>query len=284
MLINIDTGASYNVRVGETMDNFGMRLREFTDAKKICVITNDTVGSLYRERLAASFQKADFNILVLKIKDGEKYKTLSTVRKLYERMCKEKIERWTPVVAFGGGVVGDVAGFVASSYLRGLPFYNIPTSLIAQVDSSIGGKTGVNLPGGKNLVGTFYQPVYVHIDIELLRTLEKVEFVSALAEVIKSAVIKSEKFLTYVEKNIKSILKLDEDILEVVVTECVKIKGDIVSRDEKEKGLRQVLNLGHTLGHALEVVCGYGKIRHGDAVAIGMIFDSMLAESPLLTE
>ncbi|MFC2062317.1 3-dehydroquinate synthase, partial [Elusimicrobiota bacterium] len=242
-----------------------------------CIITNKTIGTLYRERLAASLENTDFQTVVIEIEDGEEYKSLETASELYGRMCEAKIERFTPVIGLGGGVVGDLAAYIASTYLRGLPFYNIPTSLIAQVDSSIGGKTGVNLKYGKNLVGTFCQPVYVHTDIELLNTLDKREFKSGMAEVVKHAIIKGEKFLDFLEKNMDSILKLDTDVLEIMISECVKIKGDIVMEDEKETGLRRLLNLGHTLGHGLEAAGGYGKIKHGEAIAIGMIAASEIA-------
>lgn len=272
MLIDVDIpGNPYPVRVGEGIDDFGYRLKEFTDKNTVFVITNSTVGSLYKERLSASLGKSSFRFSIIELEDGEEYKSLETAKQIYSRMSKEKIERFTPVVGFGGGVVGDIAGFVASTYLRGLPFYNIPTSLIAQVDSSIGGKTGVNLKCGKNLVGTFYQPVYVHTDVVLLKTLDQREYVSGLAEVVKHAVIQGEKFLSYIEENMESILKVDRDVLEVMISECVKIKGGIVVRDEKEAGLRRVLNLGHTVGHGLEASMGYGSIRHGECVAAGMV-------------
>ncbi len=267
----------YNVRVGESIDEFGFRLRKFAAKNNVFIITNNTVGSLYKNRLFASLEKSYFNFEIIELKDGEEYKSLDTAIQIYNKMSQERVERFTPVIGFGGGVVGDIAGFVASTYLRGLPFYNIPTSLIAQVDSSIGGKTGVNLKCGKNLVGTFYQPEYVHMDVELVKTLDKREYISGLAEVIKHAIIKGEKFLSYMEENIESILKMDSDVVEIMISECVRIKGGIVVRDEKESGLRRVLNLGHTLGHALEASMGYGNIRHGEGVAIGMVFASMLA-------
>lgn len=278
MLINIDIPSHpYMVRVGEGIDDFGYRLREFTKKTAVCIITNNTLWPLYGERLMTSLQNTAFKPLQLEIEDGEKYKSLETANNLYHRLSKEKIERFTPLVGFGGGVVGDMAGFIASTYLRGLPFFNIPTTLVAQVDSSIGGKTGVNLEYGKNLVGTFCQPVYVHTDTELLRTLEDSEYRVGLAEVVKHALIKGEKFLSFIEQNIESILKLDADVLEIVISECIKIKGDIVAKDEKESGLRRILNLGHTLGHGLEKAMGFGKIKHGEGVAIGMVAASEIA-------
>jgi 3-dehydroquinate synthase len=279
MLINIDIPENaYCVRVGESIKNFGDRLRESTDSSRVFLVTNDKVGPLYKDILYASLENASFGISFTEIEDGEEYKSLDTAVRIYEQMSRERIERFTPVIGFGGGVIGDLAGFVASTYLRGLPFYNIPTSLIAQVDSSIGGKTGVNLKCGKNLVGTFYQPVYVHADVELLNTLDEREYKSGLAEVIKHAVIKGEKFMSYIENNIDAIMKRDLDVLEIMISECVKIKGDVVVKDEKEAGLRRVLNLGHTVGHGLEAAMGYGSIRHGEGVSIGMVAALLIAE------
>ncbi len=279
MLIKINIpGNSYSVRVGESINDFGYRLGEFTSKERVVVVTNETIRPLYIDRLIASLEDASFNVSVIELDDGEEYKSLETVGKIYGRLSELKIERFTPVVGFGGGVVGDIAGFAASTYLRGLPFFNIPTSLIAQVDSSVGGKTGVNLESGKNLVGTFYQPGYVHIDVELMDTLDIREFKSGLAEVVKHAVIKGEKFLSYIEENINAILKREKDVLEVMVAECVRIKGEVVVNDEKEAGLRRILNFGHTVGHGLEASMGYGQIRHGEGVSIGMIAAAMISE------
>lgn len=278
MLIKVNIPEKpYFVRVGESLDNFGVRLREHTEVKNVFIITNNTVGPLYKDRLIASLKQAGFDSSVIELEDGEKYKNLDTMKLIYDRMSAEKIERFTPIIGLGGGVVGDIAGFAASTYLRGLPFYNIPTSLIAQVDSSVGGKTGVNLASGKNLVGTFYQPEYVHIDVELLKTLEDREYRSGQAEVIKHALIRGEEFLTYIENNIESILQKDKEAMEVIVFESVKIKGEIVEQDEREAGLRRVLNLGHTVGHGLEASMGYGYMRHGEGVAIGMVAASEIA-------
>ncbi|MFH1415412.1 MAG: 3-dehydroquinate synthase [Elusimicrobiota bacterium] len=278
-MINIDIpGHPYTVRVGEDITEFGNRLREFSRSERAVLITNDNLWPLYGDRLLAALAAASFEAAVIKLPDGEEYKKLDTVKDIYERLSSDKIERFTPVVGFGGGVVGDIAGFAASTYLRGLPFFNIPTSLIAQVDSSVGGKTGVNLECGKNLVGTFYQPDYVHIDIELLNTLDKRELVSGFAEVIKHAFIKGDEFLPYLEENMEAALELDAGVLEHIVSACVRIKGEIVIEDEKEKGLRRVLNFGHTLGHGLEASMGYGRIRHGEGIAIGMVAASEIAE------
>jgi len=271
MLIKIDIPENpYNVRIGEDIESMGGYLKDITIKKKVFIITNETVKRLYGSVIVNSLTDAGFKTSLHAIKDGEEYKNIQTVMEIYEAMTRRKIERFTPVIGFGGGVVGDIAGFAASTYLRGLPFINIPTTLVSQVDSSIGGKTGINLESGKNLVGTFYQPVYVHADVGVLDTLDKREYISGLAEVVKHAVIKGEGYLGFLEENFDAVLKREKEVLEIVVAESVKIKGDIVARDERESGLRRVLNLGHTLGHAVETCAGYGKVRHGEAVSIGL--------------
>jgi len=278
MLINIDIpGSPYKVNVGESVDGFGPRLKGLTKRPDVFVITNETVAGLYMERLLTSLNSAGFSAKTISLPDGEQYKSLDTIRNIYVRMSEEKLERFTPVIGFGGGVVGDISGFAASTYMRGLPFYNIPSSLIAQVDSAVGGKTGVNLPSGKNLVGTFYQPSYVHADTSLLATLDHREYISGLAEVIKHALISGEEFFQYLENNVGNINELEENAVEKIVSECVRIKGDVVVKDEKESGLRRVLNLGHTLGHSIEAVSGYGNVRHGEGVSIGMVAAARIA-------
>ncbi|MBN2407816.1 MAG: 3-dehydroquinate synthase [Elusimicrobia bacterium] len=271
MLIKVDVQEKpYTVNVGERLSGLGVRMREFTGKTDAVVITNSNLAKLYGKDLKASLAGEGFEPKMLEIEDGEEYKTLETACGLYEKMCKLKTERFTPVVGFGGGVIGDLAGFVASTYLRGLPFVNVPTSLIAQVDSAIGGKTGVNLESAKNLVGTFHQPVYVHSDVELLRTLDSREFKSGMGEVIKHAVIKGEGYFKFLEDSMEQIFKLDTDTLELMISESVRIKGEVVEKDEKEAGLRRVLNLGHTIGHGVEAASGYGRMKHGECVSIGM--------------
>ncbi|MGM0440937.1 MAG: 3-dehydroquinate synthase [Elusimicrobiota bacterium] len=279
MLINVDIPHHpYSVKIGEDLENFIDEFKNLTDRKKVCLITNDTLENIYGDRLDGMFNRADLDCRKIVLKDGEEFKNLNTVKNIFKEMSDKRLERFTPVIAFGGGVVGDIAGFAASTYLRGLPFLNIPTSLVAQVDSSVGGKTGVNLKTGKNLVGTFYQPLYVHIDVNLLNTLEKREFTSGMAEVIKHAVIDSNRFLNFLKDNSEAIKNLQQEELEVMISKCVKIKGKITVRDEKEADLRRVLNLGHTAGHGLEVLSGYGNLKHGEGVAIGMIVAARLAE------
>jgi 3-dehydroquinate synthase len=208
--------------------------------------------------------------------DAETKKNMRTVELLCRKLTRAGADRKSLMVAVGGGVVGDVAGFVAASYLRGVALVHVPTTLMAQVDSSIGGKTGVNLPEGKNLVGAFYPPRLVVIDTDLLRTLPERQFRSGMAEVIKYGVIADAELFAYLEKSIEKLLRQDRDTLEFVIPRCVDIKADVVSRDERESGLREILNFGHTFGHALESVTKYRRYLHGEAVAWGMIAAALL--------
>jgi 3-dehydroquinate synthase len=208
--------------------------------------------------------------------DAETKKNMRTVELLCRKLTRAGADRKSLVVAVGGGVVGDVAGFVAASYLRGVALVHVPTTLVAQVDSSIGGKTGVNLPEGKNLVGAFYAPRLVLIDTDSLKTLPKRQFRSGIAEVIKYGVIADGELFAYLEQNMEKLLRQDRGALEYVIPRCVEIKADVVSRDERESGLREILNFGHTFGHALESVTKYRRYLHGEAVAWGMVAAALL--------
>jgi 3-dehydroquinate synthase len=204
------------------------------------------------------------------IPPGERSKSLANLEKLLRGFAREGLERKSPVIALGGGMVGDLAGFAAATFLRGVPLIQVPTTLLAQVDAAIGGKNAVNLPEGKNLVGTFYQPARVLIDTALLATLPERDFVGGLAEVVKYGMILDEGLFTFVEKNIAAIRRLDAAALKEVVARCVALKASVVERDEREGGVRAVLNYGHTVGHALEAVGEYSRVHHGEAVSIGM--------------
>jgi 3-dehydroquinate synthase len=208
--------------------------------------------------------------------DAETKKNMRTVELICRKLTRAGADRKSLIVAVGGGVVGDVTGFVAASYLRGVALVHVPTTLVAQVDSSIGGKTGVNLPEGKNLVGAFYAPRLVVIDTDLLRSLPERQFRSGIAEVIKYGVIADAELFAYLEQNMEKLLRNDRDALEYVIPRCVEIKADVVSRDERESGLREILNFGHTFGHALESVTKYRRYLHGEAVAWGMIAAALL--------
>jgi 3-dehydroquinate synthase len=228
------------------------------------------VGSLYSQQASASFERTGISLTLLEVPDGEEFKSLHMAGLLYERLLPLGLDRRSPIVALGGGVVGDLAGFVAATFMRGLPLIQIPTSLLAQVDSSVGGKVGVNLPQAKNMVGAFYQPCLVLSDISLLRTLPAREYRAGLAEVVKYGVIADKGFFGWLEANVPAILEgREEVVIHLVKTSC-RIKAAVVQQDERDGGIRGILNFGHTIGHALEAATGYGRFRHGEAVAIGM--------------
>jgi 3-dehydroquinate synthase len=247
--------------------------------KQIAIITNPTVGNLYAETVRANLCSAGFQPLIFAIPDGESYKNLDVVRDLYSRLLDHGFDRNSAVIALGGGVIGDLAGFVAATYLRGISFIQIPTTLLAQVDSSVGGKVGVNLLEGKNLVGSFYQPILVLIDPTVLTTLPHREIKAGLAEVIKYGVIYDAAFFGWLEDNISQILNLELNCLVEIIARSCTIKARVVELDETERGLRTILNFGHTIGHALETLTGYERYQHGEAVAIGMVAAGKLAQS-----
>lgn len=255
------------------LDRVGELVRErLPRAGRALIITDSEVGPLYAGRVESSLEAAGLSTAVAAFPAGEASKELQTAAALYRECAAAGLERSSVVVALGGGVVGDLAGFVAATYLRGLPFAQVPTTLLAQVDSSVGGKTGVDLPEGKNLVGAFHQPVLVGADPEVLRSLPRREVAAGMAEVVKHAVIRDPEFLTYLEAQADAILALDPAVLERVVEVNCGIKAAVVGADEREEtGLRAVLNFGHTTGHAVEAAMGYGGWLHGECVAVGMV-------------
>jgi len=262
---------SYEVYIGsELLAQTGRRLKEKGFAAKLVIITDPTVNRLYAERLANNLTSDGFSVKTLLVPAGEEQKSLENAARLYQELTDAHAERTTPILALGGGVIGDLAGFVAATYLRGVPFVQIPTTLLAQVDSSVGGKVAVDHGRLKNKIGAFYQPKLVIADIDTLKTLPAEELASGLAEVIKSAAIRSEEFFTYLEQNIQRVKALEADALEEIVYHSVKIKARVVEKDERDLGLRNILNYGHTIGHALESVSDF-KFKHGQAVALGMI-------------
>ncbi|GAH96689.1 unnamed protein product, partial [marine sediment metagenome] len=250
--------------------------------KRIIIITNSLVNCLYGVKLLSSLKKGGFNldsIDLIEVPDGEKYKSLSTAKYLYDELLKRKADRTTTLIALGGGVIGDLTGFVAATYMRGLPLVHIPTTLLAQVDSSIGGKVAVDHPLAKNIIGNFYQPKAVYTDPEVLQTLSDKDIKNGIVEAIKIAVIKSPVFFKWLEKNIDQLLKKHRDLLCELVKEAVSLKADIVLKDPWESGLRKVLNFGHSIGHALEVEAGYQDLSHGEAVALGMLIETKIARN-----
>jgi 3-dehydroquinate synthase len=244
--------------------------------RRCAVVTDSTVGALYGAKVRKALSGKQVEIF--SIKPGEKSKRLSTIESLAQKLLNAGIERSDLIVALGGGVVGDVAGFLAAAYMRGIDYMQIPTSLIAQIDSSIGGKTGVDLPDAKNIIGAFHQPVAVLIDPALLNTLPRRHFNNGMAEAIKTAAIGDAKLFAFIEKNAAKIKALQPIALEHLITECCRFKARIVSEDEREAGIRAILNFGHTVGHAIEAASHY-KLLHGEAIAIGMVAASRIAES-----
>ena len=245
-------------------------MREIGFSDKLVIVTDPSVKSLYGTNLKQSLSGNGFKVAILEVPEGEEQKSLQTAGRLYHELTDFYAERTTPVLALGGGVIGDLAGFVAATYLRGVPLIQLPTTLLAQVDSSIGGKVAVDHGQMKNKIGAFYQPGLVISDITTLKTLPTREISDGLAEVIKCGVIQDEELFTYLESNLDQIKRLDEKALETVVFRSAKIKAEIVEKDERDFGLRNTLNFGHTIGHAIESISDF-KVEHGQAVAIGML-------------
>lgn len=269
---------SYSIMIGaDILDRLGEAVVNLGCGPRLFVVTNETVGPLYGERVKNSLIKAGFDLLYHELPDGEEYKSLQSAERLYTVALEGGLERGGAVVALGGGVIGDLAGFVAATYMRGVPYIQVPTTLLAQVDSSVGGKVAVNHPLGKNIIGCFYQPRLVFADVQVLRTLAPREVRAGLAEVIKYGVIRDASFFRYLEGNLEEILALDEEALITVIRRSCAVKAEIVEKDEREEGLRAILNFGHTVGHALEALTGYRVYRHGEAVAAGMAVASAIA-------
>ena len=262
---------SHNILMGSgLLMQTGARLKEIGFNDKLAIITDATVKNLYGNTLKQSLTDSGFKVLLLEIPEGEEQKSLETAGRLYHELTGFYAERTTPIIALGGGVIGDLTGFVAATYLRGVPLIQIPTTLLAQVDSSIGGKVAVNHGLLKNKIGAFYQPRLVISDIDILKTLTAGDLSDGLAEAIKYGVIWDEEFFTYIEENLDRIKSLDAEALETIVFRSAKIKAEVVEKDERDFGIRNILNYGHTIGHAVESVSDF-KIQHGEAVAIGML-------------
>jgi len=262
---------SYLIYIGSgILRQTGQRLKENGFTGSLVIITNPIVKGLYGDTLEQELTKESFRITILQVPDGEEQKSLEVAGRLYTGLTNCSAERITPILALGGGVIGDLAGFVAATYLRGVPLIQIPTTLLAQVDSSIGGKVAVDHGQLKNRIGAFYQPRLVITDVATLKTLDAKTLIDGLAEVIKYGVIRDKGLLTYIEDNLDKIKSLDDGALEEIVFRSAKIKAEIVEKDEKDSGLRAILNYGHTVGHAIESASDF-KVEHGTAVAIGML-------------
>lgn len=271
--IDVELGnRSYPIYIaGGLLEEIGQRMSSLSLGKKALLITDSNVGEIYGDRVQESLEQAGFQVAVAQIPAGEKSKTLEQAAALYDIAFRHGLDRNCPVIALGGGVVGDLAGFVAATYMRGVPFVQVPTTLLAQVDSSVGGKVAVNHPQGKNIIGAFYQPKMVLIDVDTLQSLSRRELIAGLAEVIKYGVIWDADFFAWLERNITQILSREPAALETIIETCCKIKAAVVAQDETEQGRRAILNYGHTIGHAVESLAGYGTYLHGEAVAIGMV-------------
>ncbi len=246
--------------------------------KKVAIVTNTTVANLYLTQLEKLLQNNYVDYFSIILPDGEQYKNSSSLNMIYDGLLQHHADRKTTLMALGGGVIGDMTGFAAATYQRGVPFVQIPTTLLSQVDSSVGGKTAINHPLGKNMIGAFYQPQLVLADMSTLDTLPAREFSAGMAEVIKYALLGDIEFLSWLEANIDAIMRRDDSVLAYAVYHCCQMKAKIVAQDEKETGVRAWLNLGHTFGHAIETQMGYGVWLHGEAVAAGMILACLLSQ------
>ena len=269
---------SYAIRIGpDLLQTLGRECARLKPGARCAIITDTNVGRRYARSTYDALARAGFEPSLVTVAAGETAKSLRSVQACYDQLAAQRLERKSFIVALGGGVVGDLAGFVAATYLRGIPFVQIPTTLLAQVDSSVGGKTGVNLKAGKNLVGAFYQPRLVLCDLATLKTLPDREFRAGIAEVIKYGIIYDAALFAALERDLPGLLAREPKVLERVIARCCEIKADVVGKDETESGLRSILNFGHTIGHAIENSSGYGKYLHGEAISIGQVAAAKLS-------
>lgn len=269
---------SYPIKIGgHLLGQLGQECARLKLGRRCAIISDTHVAPRYAAKAKRALTAAGFEAIVITVPAGETAKSLATVQACYDQLAAHRLERKSFIVALGGGVVGDLAGFVAATYLRGIDFVQVPTTLLAQVDSSVGGKVGVNLKAGKNLVGAFYQPRLVLCDLDTLRTLPEREFRAGLAEVIKYGIIYDARLFARLERELAKLLRRDSQALAEVIARCCAIKADVVGQDETESGLRAILNFGHTIGHAIENISGYGKYLHGEAIAIGQVAAAKLS-------
>lgn len=277
--ISVDLGErSYPIVIGRELFGGGFDLADHIHGPDCLVVSNETVAPLYLEKLSPNL--AGRRITSISLPDGESFKTVATMQTVLDTLVAMSANRDTTVIALGGGVVGDIAGFAAACYMRGVAFVQVPTSLLAQVDSSVGGKTGVNHDKGKNLIGAFHQPQLVLIDTDTLSTLPERELKAGLAEVIKYGAICDAEFLQWLEANMAALLGKDPDALAYAIQHSCQLKAAVVAEDERESGRRAILNFGHTFGHAIEHCLGYGEWLHGEAVAAGMLMAANLSDIP----
>lgn len=274
--VQVDLGdRSYPIYIGAGLLTSSNLILPHLKSGQVCVVTNDTVGPLYLQKLIGNL--SDKDIARVELPDGETFKNLATLNQIFDELLSKRHNRNTTLIALGGGVVGDMCGFAAASYQRGVNFIQIPTTLLSQVDSSVGGKTGINHPLGKNMIGAFYQPQAVIIDIDLLSSLPSREISAGLAEIIKYGLLGDADFLEWLEQNVEKLVALDPEALIFAIRRSCENKAKIVSADEREGGVRALLNLGHTFGHAIETELGYGTWLHGEAVGAGMMIATELS-------
>ena len=272
---------SYTLHIGSGLlasGRAGEIVAQAAAGKRVCIVTHPALQADYAAPIAATLQTHGLETTMVTLPPGERFKRLSAVARLYDAFLAAGLDRKSLVVAAGGGVLGDMVGFAAATYLRGIPFVQVPTTLLAQVDASVGGKTGVDLAQGKNLVGAFHQPSAVVIDTNTLRSLPLRELRSGLSEVIKYGIIYDKPFLSSIVTDMPGLLRRDEALLTAAIARSCEIKAEVVGQDETEQGLRAILNFGHTIGHALESVTGYRRFKHGEAIAIGMIAACLVGE------
>ncbi len=277
--LNVELASrSYPIHISRNLLSQAELILPYLKRKQVAIITNTTVAPLYLDKLSKTLINAGVRVTPIILPDGEAYKNSETLNKIYDALLENRSERSTTLIALGGGVIGDLTGYAAATYLRGVPFIQIPTTLLSQVDSSVGGKTGINHPLGKNMIGAFYQPQVVLADIDTLQTLPPREFSAGVAEVIKYGLIRDADFFDWLEVNMEKLMALDEAVLSYAIFRSCQNKTEVVARDEHENGERALLNLGHTFGHAIENAMGYGVWLHGEAVAAGTMMAARLSE------
>jgi 3-dehydroquinate synthase len=269
---------SYPIHIGRGLLSDASLILPHLKRKHVAIVTNTTVAPLYLEQLSDTLQAAGVQVIPIILPDGEAYKNSDTLNLIYDALLQNRCERSTTLIALGGGVIGDLTGYAAATFLRGVPFIQIPTTLLSQVDSSVGGKTGINHPLGKNMIGAFYQPQVVLADIDTLQTLPPREYSAGVAEVIKYGLIRDAQFFDWLERHMAKLMQLDEAVLSEAIYRSCQNKADVVAKDEHEQGERALLNLGHTFGHAIENAMGYGVWLHGEAVAAGTMMAADLSQ------
>ena len=277
--LNVALGdRAYPIHIGSGLLTHADLILPHLKRKNVAIVTNTTVAPLYLEKLAKPLREAGVSVLEIVLPDGEAYKNTETLNIIYDALLKNRCERSTTLIGLGGGVIGDLTGYAAATYLRGVPFIQIPTTLLSQVDSSVGGKTGINHPLGKNMIGAFYQPKLVLADIDTLQTLPPRELSAGVAEVIKYGLIRDADFFDWLEVNVSKLMALDEAVTMYAIYRSCQNKAEVVAADEHETGERALLNLGHTFGHAIENAMGYGVWLHGEAVAAGTMLAADLSQ------